>query len=61
MDRQSTNLIGMILVIGAAAGYTLGLILADAGTAALLGAIGAGLGIAIGAAVSMLRRRDETR
>jgi hypothetical protein len=61
MDRQSTNLIGMSLIIGAAVGFTLGLVLGDGGTAAVLGAVGAGLGIVIGAVVSMLRRRDETQ
>jgi hypothetical protein len=61
MDRQSTNIIGMSLIIGAAAGFTLGLVLGGGGSAAVLGAVGAGLGIVIGAVVSMLRRRDETR
>jgi hypothetical protein len=59
MTRQRTQLVGVFLILGAAIGFTLGLILVDAAVAAIFGAAGAGLGIAIGAIVDQGSRREH--
>ena len=51
-----TNLVGACLILGAAIGFSLGLILTDAGMAAVYGAVGGGLGIVLGAVVGSLWR-----
>jgi hypothetical protein len=56
MDRQTINLVGLFLIIGAAIGFTYGMVAADLGSAAIFGAIGAALGIVLGAVASSLRR-----
>ena len=58
MSRQRTQLVGVFLILGAAIGFTLGLILVDAATAAIFGAAGAGLGVVIGAIVDLASRRQ---
>lgn len=52
-----TNLVGLFLILGAAIGFALGLIVADVGMAAIFGAVGAGLGIVLGAAVAATQGR----
>lgn len=51
-----TNLVGACLILGAAIGFSLGLILTDAGMAAVYGAVGGGLGIVLGAVAGSLWR-----
>jgi len=63
MDRQSINLVGLFLILGAAIGFTLGIVIADAGAgwAAVYGAAGAGLGVVLGAVVASMRRDSLRR
>jgi hypothetical protein len=61
VDRRRTNLIGLSLIIGAAVGFALGLILAEPAGAAVFGAAGAGIGIVVGAAIASLDRGDARR
>jgi len=56
-----TSAVGLFLILGAAIGFTLGLIVADVGLAAIYGAAGAGLGIVLGAAVASTQHRDAKR
>ena len=48
----------MFLILGAAIGFTLGLILVDPAVAAIFGAAGAGLGIVIGAIADLASHRE---
>jgi hypothetical protein len=48
----------LFLILGAAVGLALGLILADPGVAAIFGAVGAGLGIVIGAIVDQASHHE---
>ena len=52
MDRYSTSLVGIFLILGAAVGFTLGLVVTDMAWAAVYGAAGAGIGIVLGAVVA---------
>lgn len=61
MSRQRTQLVGVFLILGAAIGFTLGLILVDVAAAAIFGAAGAGLGIVIGAIVDLASHRQPGR
>ena len=56
-----TNMVGLFLILGAAIGFTLGLIVGGAGVAAIYGAAGAGLGIVLGAAIASTQPRDAKR
>ena len=56
-----TNLVGLFLILGAAIGFTLGLIVAGIGMAAIYGAAGAGLGVVLGAAVGSTQPGDAGR
>ena len=56
-----TNLVGLFLILGAAVGFALGLIVADVGMAAIYGAAGAGLGVVLGAVVGSTQPRDAER
>ena len=47
-----TNVVGLFQILGAAAGFTLGMIVGGGGTAAIYGAAGTGLGIVLGAAIA---------
>jgi hypothetical protein len=47
-----------MLILGAAIGFAMGLVLADLAVAATLGAVGAGLGIVIGAIVDAASHRQ---
>ena len=49
LSRQRTRLVGLFPILGAAVGFTVGLITIDLAGAALLGSVGAGLGVVIGA------------
>lgn len=60
-DMNRTNLIGLFLILGTAVGFTLGLIVAGVGMAAVYGAFGGGLGIVLGAAVASTQSRETTR
>lgn len=59
LSRQRTRFVGVFLILGAAIGFTLGLILADTAVAATFGAAGAGLGIVIGAIIDQGSRRER--
>ena len=52
MDRR--YLVAIFLILGSAIGFTIGLIVADPGLAAVYGAGGAGVGIVLGAIVASL-------
>lgn len=56
-----TNLVGLFLILGAAIGFTLGLVVADVGMAAIYGAAGAGLGVVLGAAVGSTQSPNAKR
>lgn len=56
-----TNLVGLFLILGAAIGFTLGLVVADVGMAAIYGAAGAGLGVVLGAAVGSIQSPNAKR
>jgi hypothetical protein len=56
-----TNLVGLFLILGAGAGFTLGMIVGGGGVAAIYGAAGAGLGIVLGAAIASTQPRDAKR
>lgn len=58
MSRQRTQLVGVFLIVGAAIGFTLGIIISDLALAAVFGAAGGGVGIVIGAAVDSLSGRE---
>ena len=51
MHGYTSSLVGLGLVLGAAVGYALGVILTDPMTAAIFGAAGAGVGLVLGSAV----------
>ena len=51
MHDYTSNLVGLGLILGAAVGYALGLILTDPTTAAIFGAVGAGVGLVLGSAI----------
>lgn len=53
MERANAYLAGVGLVFGAAVGYALGLVLADASAAPVIAAAGAGIGLVVGAAASL--------
>lgn len=59
MRRQRTQFVGVFLILWAAIGFTLGLVLDDAAVAAIFGAAGAGLGIVIGAIVDQASQREH--
>ena len=48
MHDYTSNLVGLGLILGAAVGYALGLIITDPTTAAIFGAVGAGVGLVLG-------------
>ena len=52
MNRSNVHLAGIGLVVGAAIGYALGLVLGDASLAPITGTVGAGLGLVVGAALA---------
>ncbi len=56
-----TNIVGLFLILGAAVGFTLGLIVADVGMAAIYGAAGAAIGIVLGATVGTNQSRKTGR
>lgn len=56
-----TNLVGLFLILGAAIGFTLGLIVAGIGMAPIYLAAGGGLGIVLGAAIASTQPRDANR
>lgn len=51
MRDYTSNLVGRGLILGAAVGYALGLIVTDPTSAAIFGAVGAGVGLVLGSAV----------
>lgn len=59
MRNDSAQVVGLGLIAGAAIGYALGLVAAGAGSAPLIAAVGAGLGVVAGAMVRALGHRDD--
>ena len=56
-----TNLVGLFLILGAAIGFALGLIVAGIEMAPVYGAFGGGLGIVLGAAVGSIQSPNARR
>lgn len=59
MRNDNAHVVGVGLIAGAAIGYALGLVVAGAGSAPLVAAVGAGLGVVAGAMVRALGHRDD--
>ena len=55
MHAHASNFVGIGLIVGAAAGYTAGLLFSDPTVAAILSAVGAGVGVAVGSAFGAAR------
>lgn len=58
MRRQRNQLVGAFLILGAAIGFTVGIVTSDLAAAATFGAAGAGLGVVMGAIVDLVRDRE---
>lgn len=56
-----TNVVGLFLILGAAAGFTLGMVVGGGGMATIYGAAGTGLGIVLGAAIASTLPRASKR